>query len=370
MTRIHLHIGLDAQATARLQTVMADKREQMLSKGILFPRAAGARNHTRLFMAVTDPAHVDALRFNRGHADPAKQAGLRAELAATLARDIATHQPRAMILSASHLGQSLARRSELERLRDLLAPLGDEIRLHAHVDAPARMLARHYAAQVMEGRSRPLTLEQGREAGQWWDKALAETCAINPAKGNFFETETPPFWLDLPRLVQHWEGVFGAGSLTLRRSDAPEILGADATEEIRATFGIDETLGRAAPATPSGQPAAAWVTRARQLNALLHRLQDVTGQIVPRPLWQKLIQEVRIDGDPIDPASLSELVKPLEADLQGLMASQPALAGLLPEQAKARKTTARAKAAAPLPEADPGQGFRASQYLLAFRARG
>ena len=369
MTRIHLHIGLDAQATARLQTVMADKREQMLSKGILFPRAAGARNHTRLFMAVTDPAHVDALRFNRGHADPAKQAGLRAELAATLARDIATHQPRAMILSASHLGQSLARRSELERLRDLLAPLGDEIRLHAHVDAPARMLARHYAAQVMEGRSRPLTLEQGREAGQWWDKALAETCAINPAKGNFFETETPPFWLDLPRLVQHWEGVFGAGSLTLRRSDAPEILGADATEEIRATFGIDETLGRAAPATPSGQPAAAWVTRARQLNALLHRLQDVTGQIVPRPLWQKLIQEVRIDGDPIDPASLSELVKPLEADLQGLMASQPALAGLLPEQAKARKTTARAKAAAPLPEADPGQGFRASQYLLAFRAR-
>ncbi|MDP5349507.1 MAG: glycosyltransferase family 2 protein, partial [Paracoccaceae bacterium] len=81
MSVIHLHIGLDSQATARLQSVMADKREQMLSKGILFPRAAGARNHTRLFMAVTDPDHVDTLRFNRGHADPAKQAGLRAELA-------------------------------------------------------------------------------------------------------------------------------------------------------------------------------------------------------------------------------------------------------------------------------------------------
>jgi len=32
---------------------MADKREQMLAKGILFPRRAGwPRNHTRLFMAV------------------------------------------------------------------------------------------------------------------------------------------------------------------------------------------------------------------------------------------------------------------------------------------------------------------------------
>ncbi|WP_416914405.1 hypothetical protein [Seohaeicola sp.] len=289
MTVIHLHIGLDGQATARLQAVMADKREQMLSKGILFPRAAGARNHTRLFMAVTDPDHVDALRFNRGHADPVRQAALRAELATMLARDIATHQPRAVILSASHLGQSLARRSELERLRDLLAPLGDEIRLHAHVDAPARMLARHYAAQVMEGRSRPLTLEQGLDAGQWWDAALAEAPVIDPEKGNFFEAQTPPFWLDLPWLVQHWEGVFGAGSLTLRRSDAPEIHGEDATEEIRATFDIEETLGRAAPAKPAGQPAAAWVARARQLNALLHRLQDVTGQIVPRALWQKLI---------------------------------------------------------------------------------
>ncbi|WP_375571628.1 glycosyltransferase family 2 protein [Seohaeicola saemankumensis] len=369
MTVIHLHIGLDGQATARLQAVMADKREQMLSKGILFPRAAGARNHTRLFMAVTDPDHVDALRFNRGHADPVRQAALRAELATMLARDIATHQPRAVILSASHLGQSLARRSELERLRDLLAPLGDEIRLHAHVDAPARMLARHYAAQVMEGRSRPLTLEQGLDAGQWWDAALAEAPVIDPEKGNFFEAQTPPFWLDLPWLVQHWEGVFGAGSLTLRRSDAPEIHGEDATEEIRATFDIEETLGRAAPAKPAGQPAAAWVARARQLNALLHRLQDVTGQIVPRALWQKLIQEIKVDGDPIDPATLSGIAAPLEAGLKGLTDNQPALAGLLPDQPKARKTKAGARTAAPLPEADPGMGFRASQYLLAFRAR-
>ena len=153
MTRIHLHIGMDAAGTARLQQVMADKREQMLAKGLLFPRTAGARNHTRLFMAVTDPDNVDALRVSRGFADPVKQAALRAELCADLARDIATHQPRAVILSAHQLGTALARPSELERLRAMLAPLCTDIRIIAHVDAPSHMLARHYAAQVMIGRT-------------------------------------------------------------------------------------------------------------------------------------------------------------------------------------------------------------------------
>ena len=64
--RIHLHIGLEQVGADRLQSVMADKREQMLAKGYLFPRSLGPKNHTRLYMAVTDPAHVDPLRYNRG----------------------------------------------------------------------------------------------------------------------------------------------------------------------------------------------------------------------------------------------------------------------------------------------------------------
>ena len=183
MTRIYLHIGLEHVGVARLQQVMADKRAQMLAKGVLFPQSAGARNHTRLFMAVTDPDHVDALRAGRGYSDPARQAALRAEVATTLARDIATHQPSAVILSASQLGPSLARRSELERLRDLLAPLSRDIRIIAHVDAPARILARHYAAQVFAGRSASLDLEAGLAGADWWDAALAQAPVIDARRG-------------------------------------------------------------------------------------------------------------------------------------------------------------------------------------------
>jgi hypothetical protein len=327
---------------------------------VLFPRAAGPRNHTRLFMAVTDPDHIDALRANRGYADPARQSALRQELGTTLARDIATHQPRSMILSASQLGTSLAAPSELGRLQALLAPLSDDIRIIAHVDAPARILARHYAAQVMEGRAEPLSVERGLAQGDWWDGALAKAPAIDPVMGRYIETSCPPFWLDYARLVSHWESVFGAGRVMLRPVDATGFDGEDATEELRAAFDISDTLGRATEAKPRAQPSAAWITRVRQLNHLLHRLQDITGKPVPRPLWRKFIDEIRIDGEPIDPDNLSDIVRPLDASLKSLLKTQPALDATLFKRPRARR---------PLAEADPGQGYRASQYLLAFRAR-
>ena len=362
MTRIYLHIGLEHVGAARLQQVMADKREQMLAKGVLFPRAAGPRNHTRLYMAVTDPDHVDALRAGRGHADPARQAALRAELSATLARDMATHRPETLILSASQLGTSLARRSELERLRDLLTPLSEDIRIIAHVDAPARLLARHFAAQVLDGRHSPLEVERDLPASGWWEAALALAPAVDPERGRFFETHCPAFWLDYAGLVRHWESVFGQGAVTLRPYDAALFHGEDATEEIRAAFGITETLGRATPAKLPAPPSAAWISRARRMNLLLERLQDVTGQIVPRPLWRKLIDEIRIDGEPIDPDTLLGITKPLEDRLKSSLSSQSALRGVFPTRKRGAKTPAWT-------EADPGQGFRASQYLLAFRAR-
>jgi hypothetical protein len=362
MTRILLHIGLDQAAVARLQQVMADKREQMLAKGWLFPRAAGARNHTRLFMAVTEPERVEALRAARGYADPVAQAALRQELALTLARDIATHRPAAVILSASQLGSGLLHLSELARLRDLLVPLSPDIRIIAHVDRPAQMLARHYAAQVLEGRQRGLELEQALPLPGWAEAALALTPADDPARGRFAAVQGPTFWLDYAALVARWEGVFGQGTVSLRPVDMALFDSAGATEEIRAAFGIDATLGRATPATAVAAPAAAWISRVRQMNAMLERWEDVTGQSVPRPVWRKLMEEIRSEGPALDAAAVAGVTAALEAYLRPLLADQAALgADWLEGEAPV--------AGDGWQEADPGPGFRASQYLLAFRPR-
>ncbi len=55
--------------------------------------APGGKNHTRLYMAVTDPEHIDPLRFNRGYITPQSQADLRAEVATGLKREIEPTAP-------------------------------------------------------------------------------------------------------------------------------------------------------------------------------------------------------------------------------------------------------------------------------------
>ncbi|MDQ2088372.1 glycosyltransferase family 2 protein [Marimonas arenosa] len=359
--KLFLHIGLEQVGTDRLQQVLDAKREGLLSKGVLFPRTPGSKNHTRLFMAVTDPDHVDPLRFNRGFITPASQAGLREQLTAGLRREVETHSPEQLILSASQLGASLARESELERLHALLAPFSDDIRIVAHVDEPGRVLARHYAAQVMEGRAALLDLEIDLAgSADWWDDALLDAHRIDPQAGQFLETQAPPFWLDYTRLVAHWESVFGAGAVTLRPYDETLFCGSEATDELRQAFDIEANIGRADPAPLSLQPSAAWVARARQLNELLLKVLAARKRILPRPLWRKFLAELEIGGDPIAPGALSEISRSFEPALKALCASHPALS---------EASLKRDRALKPWQEADPGNGYRASQYLLSFMWR-
>ena len=359
--RIVIHIGLEQVGAERLQQVLDAKRDGLLSKRVLFPRSPGPKNHTRLYMAVTDPDHIDPLRFNRGYITPQSQADLRAQVATGLKRDIDSHSPDLMILSASQLGSSLARESELERLKALLAPLCDDIQILAHIDEPGRLLARHYAAQVMEGRAAPLDLEFEMAGSEdWWDDALLDAHKVDPQAGQFLETQAPPFWLDYARLVRQWENTFGAGTVTLRPYDEARFFGPDIVDELRQAFGISATIGKAQPADPPGQPSAAWVARARQLNQLLLTVLGSRKRILPRPLWHKFIGELEIGGEAISPGSLAEISKAFAPHSKPLIKKHKHLtaASLKPDPALP-----------PWEEADPGNGYRASQYLLSFMWR-
>ena len=363
MMRIVLHIGPEQVGADRLQRVLADKRKSLAGKGILFPRSPGARNHTRLFMAVTDPGHVDPLRFNRGFIAPEAQRRLCEGLAADLRREIEETGPDLVILSASQLGASLHRVSERDRLAAFLAPLADDIRIVAHLDEPARLLARHYGAQVMEGRGVPLERELAlANADDWWRACQGAMPAIDPAAGVFEETQGPPFWLDFAELVRFWEGGFGQGSVTLRRHDPAVFAGEGVTEEIRAAFGIAQDIGRAEPAALPQDPSAAWVARARQLNALILQVLAGRKRILPRPLWRTFMNEIEIPGDPIAPGALSAISARFAAPNAALAEAHPGLAG-------GDFSAARSGEAQDWAEADTERGYRASQYLLAFMHR-
>ncbi|TDE40792.1 glycosyltransferase family 2 protein [Antarcticimicrobium sediminis] len=357
--RIYLHIGPQHMGAARLHQVLDAKRAQLKDQGVLFPKSPGAKNHTRLYMAVSDPDHIDPLRFNRGFIAPEKQETLYHMLGRTLAQDVEKASPETLILSAEQLGSSLHRRSELERLRALLTPLSQDIRIIAHVDEPARALTRAYGGQMLEGRAAPLSrdLDLAASGRDWWAASLEAAPAPDPAGGQFLETQAPSFWLDYGALVRFWESVFGAGSVTLRPYDPGLFYGPDATEELRAAFDIAPDLGKVDPVPMPVAPSAPWLTRARQLNALLLRVLEHHKRILPRPLWRGFLDEIAIDGPPIAPGALAPISARFAADLETLGAAHPALTPMVlhPD--------------APLPdwqEPDPERGYRASQYLASF----
>ena len=355
--RILVHIGPEQVGAAALQRVLADKRDQLAGKGVLYARAPGNRNHTKLFMAVTDPDHVDPLRHARGYGDARAQEVLRDALASDLAAEIARHQPHTLMLSAEQLGASLHRVSELERLRALLLPLSEDIGIIAHVDEPARLLARAYGGQVMEGRAVPLSHELEIAKGDdWWRQCLDGAPVIDAAKGQFVETQAAPFWVDIAALQRFWESVFGPGSVTLRPYDPARFHSEGATEELREVFAIDDTIGKAEPGEPPSPLSAAGLARARQMNALLVQLLARGDRVLPRQVWQGIIREIAIDGPPLDPGSLAPVSRRFAGDWQALVAAHPALAAVAPPPAPAPDWA----------EADPEFGFRASQYLLAF----
>ena len=359
--RIYLHIGPENVGADRLQQVLAAKRENLIGKNILYPRSPGTRNHTRLFMAVTDSGHIDPLRYNRGFIGAEKQTALREALTLELAAEIKRHEPEALIFSASQLGASLHRPDELDRLHDLLSPFSDDIRIVAHVDEPARLLTRIYAAQVIEGRAAPLTRELTLTGSpDWWQAAVAAMPDIDPQAGQFEETQGAPFWLDYTSLAAFWESRFGAGSVTLRPYDQTVFTGETVTEEIRVCFDIDSSIGKTDTAQPAPAISAAWLARGRQLNELLLQVLASRKRILPRQLWRSFMGEMQIGGDAIDPGRLSAVSDYFSEANAKLSEKFPALAdGVFTAPAALDDWT----------EADPKNGFRASQYLLAFMYR-
>ena len=363
--RIYLHIGLEHTGADRLQKVMADKRDQLRSKGVLFPRAPGSKNHTRLFMAVTDPDHVDPLRYNRGFITAEKQSRLYQTLEKELQTEVAQAQPDTLILSASQLGTKLHRPSELTRLKTLLAPLSDDIQVVAHIDTPARALARHYGSQILEGRDRPLSQELNLcDSDGWWPAALQTLPVPDPQAGQFEETQGAPFWLDYTALQAHWEAIFGVGNFAFRPLNEDAVYGAEAPSEICAAFGIAAQIGRSPLGKIPQQPSAPWLARSRQLNVLLLQLLAQRSKILPRQLWRSFLNEIALDGPAIDPVALAPVSRFFAAANQDLAQRHPALmAADFGTACEAPQDTT------PWQEAAPERGFRASQYLLTFMRR-
>lgn len=353
--KIYLHIGLPHCGADRIQNVLDDKRDNLARKNILFPRTPGRKNHTRLFMAITDPDHVDPLRALRGFSDPARQIGLRRDVERELAGEIENTQAETMILSATQFSTSLIRPTELTQLHAFLSDFSDDIEIVAHLDEQARVLAQYYADQVWNGRTASLKDEFQFLHGDAWAKKCVQAASELP-KSKMFEVESAPYWLDYQSMVDMWEAEFGQNSVSLRPYNKTLFSTREITNEISSAFGFSKNFGKADMANSPSLPSKVWIERCRQMNQTLEKIQT-KGRLVPRPLWRRILNEIQIDGPEIEPGSLFEISEYFHPKNRALVAAHPALTPecFVPEPKQ--------------PPWEPGDllfGFRATQYLAAF----
>lgn len=379
--RIILHIGVPHCGSGQLQTALDSHRAELLRKGVLFSRAAGPRNHTRLYMAVSDPDRPDVLRVARGYAPPPAQERLRTGLAQDLLAE-AQRAPEADIVlySAPQLA-TLPSRSALTRLKALLSPVSEDITILAHVDNQARVLLRHYGDALQEGRCEDLTQEIAfAQSGDWGPKALAHWQDAFPAGravgAQGPEVQAVPHWLDYTTLVARWEEVFGPQKVMLRGYDPAQFSDDAIGKELRAILGLkglsaksdavaNTTRKKSAAAAETDVdeavlvPSLASLARWRQINLIFDRLSE-KGRIIPRILRKNCLAAAAIPGAFAKAGALSVVSKAFEKDNAALRKRQPALPAscLIPDR-KAQDWA----------EVGPGLGFRATQYVAAFLPR-
>tara|TARA_R110002049_G_scaffold23545_3_gene83335 strand:- start:51100 stop:53457 length:2358 start_codon:yes stop_codon:yes gene_type:complete len=356
--RLTLLIGPTENAAARFRSIAQEKSAALLKQGVLAPEW----NHMRLYVACAEPEAVGVLRYRRGLDSPLVPTTLRHEFHSLIAKDLAATEAKHVVVFAAQLGSLLSRPSEIARLHALLTPHFDDIQIVAHLDEQARLLCAHYAEAVTEGRRNPLDRELALAKGtDWWQAAQTDSGEDAPLFGLFPDVQNPPFWLDYQTLLTHWEAAFGAGNVTFCPLDMANLRSPRGGDELAAVLGLATPLGKVAPGRNPPPMPAAWLTRMRQMNDVLIRYLQVRDLICPRDTWGQLLQSLHVNGAPLAPGALFPVSDRFKSDNTALIKRFAALKSALKPDAKLPLWS----------EADPGFGFRATQYLAAaaFRIR-
>ena len=194
MTDCVLHIGLEKTGTTSIQATLAANRERLASKGILYPRCMGAKSHVRAY-AYASEGPLDEIKIQCGLDGPRSIEDFRRDLARQFDAEVASANPKKIILSNEHLSSRLLSISEISRLKDLLSSHCRSIRVVVYLRAQGDAHRSAYSTYVKTGGTDPF-----RAPGP---KLLRDR-----------------YFYDL--VLQRWEQVFGRGAMDVRIYDPAE----------------------------------------------------------------------------------------------------------------------------------------------------
>jgi len=290
--RIWMHVGAEKTGTTSLQHWLMLNREALGQRGILFPHAPGQFNHIALAAHALEASKgMEELRITCGAGRFGSVAAFRRHLEAELARETAGTDATQVVFSNEHCSSRLRTADEIERLRDLLYRIADDVRIVLYIREPAAFFASWYSTAIASGGTGRFPARPGPDLLKAAD------------------------WLTMARM---WGDAFGSGSVTLRRFDRAHLAGGDVIADFCALLGLDP--GAFAPASPRNESLGLVpLLFLRRLNATLPRIVD--GAFNPER--GNIVDVLRSFPDPrrfVLPAETAALVRAHYAESYELLA--------------------------------------------------
>lgn len=221
-----LHIGISKTGTSSIQMSLDAARAQLAEAGVLVPLSPGKVNHGMLAMAFGPPSAWRGAHSRLwGGMDPARRLAL---FRTAFVEEMARMPPgiHRIVLSAEQLSHQLTQRSQIEALRDFLAPFADRVRVIVYL----RRQDSHFAsAQVQMLRS-----------------AAVVPPRLPVGTGLLNMSGLAPLY-DYAALIGRWAEVFGEDAILPRIFEPGALVDGDAVEDFLVQIGTPGILPKDAP---------------------------------------------------------------------------------------------------------------------------
>jgi hypothetical protein len=208
---LYLHIGTEKTGSTALQVVSGLNRFRLLQHGILYPKAPGDRNHTKLAIFAADQSNTLNLRRHARLFSEDAYESFKAQFAEELRSEVAANPCPRVYLSNEHLSSRLKSLEEVRRLASILHPLAQSVKVVVYLRPQPELYLSTYSTEIKAGRTKDLEAPKGDQHPRY----------------------------NYEKLLSRWAGVFGEENVIVRIYDRDTLVGHDVVKDFFSVMGYE-----------------------------------------------------------------------------------------------------------------------------------
>ena len=206
-----VHIGIEKTGTTSIQHFLHLNRRRLAKAGFHFLRSAGKINNRTLPAYCIDDSYPDEYLEGCGVVSASDRLQFRETVCDDLHREISElpSSIHTVVISSEHFHSRLPGLHNVERVRDLLKPLFDDIRVICYLREQSAACTSWYSTSLKNGESETLNQFMRR---------------CSPAN----------YYFNYQKVLGNWERVFGEGTIEAGIFDRSQLLNGDLLDDFAA----------------------------------------------------------------------------------------------------------------------------------------